>query len=294
MEFELVNRKYKKIKSIGQGQFGMVFLAMHIHSNGLVALKQEPFRHHSLKHETTVLHYLATCKCKHIPQVLWYGIQDEFRYLAITYCEGESLDKCSKTMTFQERGHWWNQAISCLEHIHVSGIIHRDIKPFHFIQQKPNEWMLIDFGLATTVPQNNGETRSGETIVGSPNYVSYFVHDGFIPTIRDDLLSLIYVFWELLFEQAIHENMHENIHENIHENMLSTDSIYAPYNQWLKTQKEWSTMYTRTVSQNTIPEVKAMMISLLKWGEQMQVTFKLKSYSFLLLNTLEELCGLGG
>jgi serine/threonine protein kinase len=268
---ELVNRKYKILEPIGKGQFGQVFLAVHIHSRALVALKQEPIDHRSLKHETTVLHYLN--KCKRIPQVLWYGIQDDFRYLAITYCEGESLDKCGKTMTFQERGQWWNQAITCLEHIHASGIIHRDIKPFHFVQRS-NEWILIDFGLATTIPQN----RFSETIVGSPNYVSYFVHEGLIPTIRDDLISLMYVFWELLFGQAIHQI--GEVSSTCH---LSSDSIHTPYNQWLKAQKEWSTLYSRTVSQDAIPEIKEMMTALLKQGEQMPFTFQLKSYSFFLL-----------
>jgi len=270
---ELINRKYKIIKLIGRGQFGHVFLAMHIHTQTLVALKQEPLDHHSLRHETTVLHYLA-CNLalrKNIPQVLWFGLQNEFRYLAITYCEGESLDKCVG-MTFQEKGLWWNQAISCLEHIHTAGIVHRDIKPFHFVR-KQKEWVLIDFGLATTVPKT--QTFS-ERIVGSPNYVSYFVHEGIIPSCRDDLISLMYVFWELLFESTIHS-------EHLVITNESSDSIHHPYNQWLKTQKEWSELYTRTMSQNTFPEVKEMMIALLKQGERMAFVSQGKSYSSLLL-----------
>lgn len=265
---ELINRKYQIIKLIGRGQFGHVFLAKHIHTQALVALKQEPLDHHSLRHETTVLHYLALCK--NIPQVLWFGNQNEFRYLAITYCEGESLDKCGK-MTFQEKGSWWNQAIACLEHIHAAGIVHRDIKPFHFVR-KQNKWFLIDFGLATTVPQTQ---TTSERIVGSPNYVSYFVHEGTIPSCRDDLISLMYVFWELLFESTIHSERFVITNE-------SSDSIHHPYNQWLKTQKEWSALYARTMSQNTFPEVKEMMIALFKQGEQMPFSTG-KSYSSLLL-----------
>lgn len=271
---EIINRKYQVIKLIGRGQFGQVFLAMHIHTQALVALKQEPLDHHSLRHETTVLHYLASCNlasCKCIPQVLWFGNQNEFRYLAITYCEGESLDKCGK-MTFQEKGFWWNQAIACLEHIHVAGIVHRDIKPFHFVR-KQNEWFLIDFGLATAVPLTQ---KTSERIVGSPNYVSYFVHEGIIPSCRDDLISLMYVFWELLFESTIHSDHFVITNE-------SSDSIHHPYNQWVKTQKEWSALYARTVTQNTFPEVKDMMISLLKQGERMSFVSQVKSYSSLLL-----------
>lgn len=271
MDFDLVNRKYKIIKSVGRGQFGKVFLAKHIHTQALVALKQEPLDHHSLKHETTVLHYLASCKS--IPQVLWYGVQHNFRYLAITFCEGESLDIYGKIMTLQEKGLWWNQAITCLEHIHVAGIVHRDIKPFHFIR-KQNKWFLIDFGLATTVPQT---IASSVTIVGSPNYVSYFVHEGTIPSCRDDLISLMYVFWELLFDQAIHQ---APIIELTSE--LSPASIYHPYNQWLKTQKEWSALYTRSVTQNLLPEVQRMMVTLLQMGEQMPFVCS-NSYKFLLL-----------
>jgi hypothetical protein len=89
----------------------------------------------------------------------------------------------------------------------------------------------------------------------------------------------MYVFWELLFGQAIHQIpiCEEAVAWTTH---LSKDSIHTPYNQWLKAQKEWSVLYSRTVSQDAIPEVKEMMVALLRQGEQ---PFVRKSYRAFLL-----------
>ena len=38
---------------------------------------------------------------------------------------------------------------------------------------------------------------SNSTITGSPTYISHFIHQGHTPSLRDDLISLCYVFSEL-------------------------------------------------------------------------------------------------
>ena len=55
--------------------------------------------------------------------------------------------------------------------------------------------MLIDFGLSTFYNDENGFITNTDqtTIIGSPMYISNFVHSGNVPSIRDDIISLCYV-----------------------------------------------------------------------------------------------------
>ena len=54
-----------------------------------------------------------------------------------------------KTMSFEKIQIYMYQLLSCINHIHSAGIIHRDIKPDNFLFNiETNDCYLIDFGLA--------------------------------------------------------------------------------------------------------------------------------------------------
>jgi serine/threonine protein kinase len=65
-----------------------------------------------------------------------------------------------------------------------------------------NEPILIDFGFSTFyVDENKAHVPNTEhiSIVGSPKYMSINLHNNETPSRRDDLISLIYMFIEIIF-----------------------------------------------------------------------------------------------
>lgn len=92
------------------------------------------------------------------------------------------------------------QQITCIEAVHLTGIVHRDIKPDHFLLQcgsKQTNIQLVDFGLAKSFrhPQTLQHIPYSSTVpfVGTARYCSVNAHAGAEQSRRDDLESLAYL-----------------------------------------------------------------------------------------------------
>ena len=66
---EMINNKYIIEKTIGKGQFGIVYKGSHLKTREPIAIKMEsissPIK--LLKNETTIINYLSTHNVKNIP-----------------------------------------------------------------------------------------------------------------------------------------------------------------------------------------------------------------------------------
>jgi serine/threonine protein kinase len=246
----IINKKYQLYEQIGHGKFGKVYSGINRKTKENVAIKMEniasPIR--LLKNEAKMLKYLYDCGCRQIPLVLWYGIDYSFSInhtlLIMPYYEG-SLHMVSSTSLDKA----FASSIQILESIHKHFVLHRDIKPDNFMV-KSGELFLIDFGMATFYIDgySNHIIESGsildsekkhlllkDSIVGTPNYVSYNIHSGILGSRRDDMISLGYMYlmlhnkslpWENI---DISHNMDKHKYEHIH--------ILHPRNQVRKIMK---------------------------------------------------------
>lgn len=230
MEKNTIQNKYKLLGVLGKGQFGTVCKGVVLKTQEPVAIKLEPRSMPviSLRHESMVLRHLNNKHVSQIPEVYYYGPQDIYMCLVMTYYKEYSLD-CYE-LELDHIYEWWSQACSILKSVHEHGVIHRDIKPCHFMKvtrftghseddinvnmnmnmnkHEETTWNLIDFGLATTYLDeynkhvSENDTRK-ETLIGSPNWISLYVHEGKEPTRRDDYIALVYIFMDLCLDNGL-------------------------------------------------------------------------------------------
>ncbi len=221
-----VAHKYSILNRIGGGKFGQVFAGKNERTGEYVAIKMEPNSEYSLlKHESTILNYLYSKLCRNTPPVYWFG---QYENPAISSSPVTALviplytESFADFMNHRHHDHdhdddatsssmekamlFIKSAVLILKQIHSVGIVHRDIKPenwmFRISKTGEREMILLDFGLANFIENMEDETENRH-IIGTPKYVSWFVHDGQPYGPRDDLLSVLYIALWMLYGDEI-------------------------------------------------------------------------------------------
>jgi serine/threonine protein kinase len=264
----MLNRKYIIQEQIGAGQFGQVYKGINHKTREQVAIKTEncDVIVKILKHETAILNYLYHHSCNLIPLVYWFGTHLDKTCLIMTFYECSLqtffLNRIKyKKISQAELFYIMVQMILVMKSVHLNSIIHRDIKPDNFMIRHTGigrfdgiEIHLIDFGMATFIQEpDNGEQDNGEPdngkpdnelpvyershIIGTPRFISYYIHIGSQPGFRDDMISIGYIFILFIFGEMFWDNKTSNngvgspkIYEKTH--------ILYPMNQLFKKYKD--------------------------------------------------------
>lgn len=140
----------------------------------------------------------ATLSDPHIVRVLDYGATREVHYLVMEYIEGQDLRSLIDergSLSWQEAFGFLDQLVAALEHAHLHGVVHRDIKPQNVMITEDRTLKVLDFGIARArmLPSL---TQSG--FVGSPYYISPEQAMGEDVDIRSDIYSAGVVLYEML------------------------------------------------------------------------------------------------
>ena len=210
----MINNRYKLIRRIGSGAFGLIFSAKNVNTDEIVAVKLEPTAQpDTLTHEAAVLQHLSGIPG--IPTLRYYGIPDHNRYMVI-----DLYDKTLQTVSYDYKKAvpvaliraYALQMMQILSAIHEKGFVHRDIKPENFMIKcgdANGTLYLIDFGLARTYIDSETKMHRKNriraanadgkiSVTGTSRYISPNVHEGNEPSRRDDLISAMYVISYLL------------------------------------------------------------------------------------------------
>jgi serine/threonine protein kinase len=205
--------RYKLLEQIGEGGFGIVFVAeQHEPIRRRVALKiikpgmdtREVIGRFEAERQT-----LALMDHPNIARVLDggttasglpYFVMELVRGVSITeYCDTNRLSTPDRLSLFAE-------VCNAIHHAHRKGIIHRDIKPTNVLvtmQEGEAAPKVIDFGVAKALDHRLGEksvyTRFGE-LIGTPLYMSPEQASMSVSDVdtRSDVYSLGVLLYELL------------------------------------------------------------------------------------------------
>lgn len=199
----IVGGKFKLGRKIGSGSFGDIFLATHIDTFEIVAVKIEnnKTKHPQLLYEAKLYHILQGGSG--IPGIKWSGVNADDNVLVLDLL-GPSLEDlfvyCGRKFSLKTVLMLADQMITRIEFVHSKGLLHRDIKPDNFLMglgRKANQVYIIDFGLAKRYRDSTTNRhipyRENKNLTGTARYASCNTHLGIEQSRRDDLESLGYV-----------------------------------------------------------------------------------------------------
>eukprot|EP01084_Bolivina_argentea_P115087 204746_1 len=138
----IVASRFKLIKKIGKGSFGVAYESIDLLTNDKIAIKlerkREDRKHSQSKavntREIIILEKLENCS--RVPSLIWHGEYKHYRVIGLQL-QGMNLSDlyeiCDHNFSLQTIIYIFIECIKCLQDIHSKGIVHRDIKPQNFI-----------------------------------------------------------------------------------------------------------------------------------------------------------------
>ncbi len=200
---EVFDGRYKIKRKIGIGGMAIVYEAIDLKTGQSVALKmlKESISDNTQALRRFINESKAVAMMDHanIVKILDVSVKTEHKFIVMEYIKGITLrDYMNKKqkLSWQEASAFIVQILHALDHAHMRGVIHRDIKPQNIMIMEGGFIKVADFGIAK-IP--NAETVTMvDHAVGTIYYISPEQARGKKIDARSDLYSLGVMFYEML------------------------------------------------------------------------------------------------
>ena len=177
--------RYRLDEKLGEGGMGTVWRAEHLVLCAPVAVKvlDRDMSKDEEAHDRFIreARSAAALRSPHVVQILDYGIDDGFPYIAMELLEGETLQRRISRlgkMTPLDTARVISHVARAVARAHEAGVIHRDLKPENVFIVKNDDAEIakvLDFGVAKVDQAQLGpkgtRTRTG-SLLGTPFYMS--------------------------------------------------------------------------------------------------------------------------
>ncbi|GLU01870.1 hypothetical protein SLE2022_191520 [Rubroshorea leprosula] len=237
---------YEKLEKIGQGTYSSVFRAREVETGRMVALKKvrfDNFQPDSIRfmaREIMILRRLDHPNVMKLEGVITSPISSSI-YLVFEYMEHDlaGLSSCPYIKFTEAQVKCYMKQLLCgIEHCHLRGVMHRDIKASNILVSDQGILKMADFGLANVItPKNRHQLtsrvvtlwyRPPELLMGSTSY-----------EVSIDIWSVGCVFAELLMGRPLLKGRTEV--EQLHKIFKLCGS--PPDDYWKKIKLPHSTMF---------------------------------------------------
>ncbi|ROT34463.1 protein kinase SNF1 [Sodiomyces alkalinus F11] len=165
---------YKVIKTLGEGSFGKVKLAIHISTGQHVALKiiarKKLISRDMAGRVEREIEYLQLLRHPHIIKLYTVIKTQNEIIMVLEYAGGELFDYIVQNgrMKEAEARRFFQQMLCAVEYCHRHKIVHRDLKPENLLLDDQLNVKIADFGLSNIMTDGNFL----KTSCGSPNYAA--------------------------------------------------------------------------------------------------------------------------
>ena len=204
------SKKYKKIKELGNGAFGAVYLVFNESENKNYAIKQIPIENkneneiNSIENEVKILSKIGNDNNDNNHIIKYYDSCKDKRHFNILmeYCGDKNLKKFineyKEKKQFIDENTIYNVILDiCLgiKTIHKNKIIHRDLKPENLFLTKDNRIKIGDFGISKQLTTINQYANS---MVGTSNYMAPEILKNNYYNYKVDIWAFGCIIYELL------------------------------------------------------------------------------------------------
>lgn len=169
--------RYKLKRLVGVGGMAMVFEADDLFRGNVVAVKilKEEFASDEVSVQRFINESKAVLMLSHpnIVKIFDVSVKGEHKYIVMEYIDGITLKTYMQrkgALSVKETIAYSIQILRALEHAHIGGIVHRDIKPHNIMLLKNGQIKVTDFGIAK-LPDAKTLTATDKAI-GTVYYIS--------------------------------------------------------------------------------------------------------------------------
>ncbi|XP_065833929.1 serine/threonine-protein kinase Nek8-like isoform X2 [Oscarella lobularis] len=196
--------KYEKIRIVGRGAYGIVYLCRRLADDHLVIIKQIPIEEMTREERQAALNEVKVLSMLNHPNIIaYYDSFLEDKALMIWGTIFEYLQNRGDVLLEEEEIlRLFVQIILSLQHVHSHNILHRDLKTQNIMLCKKKVVVKIgDFGIAKVLSSKS----KANTVVGTPCYISPELCEGKPYNQKSDIWALGCVLYELATLQRAFE-----------------------------------------------------------------------------------------
>ncbi|KAK9896032.1 Pkinase-domain-containing protein [Cystobasidium minutum MCA 4210] len=189
---------FQKIKLLGKGDVGKVYLVREKKTDKLFAMKvlskREMIKRNKIKRALAEQEILATSNHPFIV-TLYHSFQSESHlYFCMEYCMGGEFFRAlqtrpNKCLPEEDARFYAAEVIAALEYLHLMGFIYRDLKPENILLHQSGHIMLSDFDLSkqtetgSVAPAGVKQiTPNGNWVVDTRSVIADFRTNSFVGT----------------------------------------------------------------------------------------------------------------
>ena len=219
---QLKVKDFQRIKLLGKGSFGEVYLVKSNSNNKTYAMKilnKDYIRERQQeKHTKIERDLLSRTNCSFIVNIKFAFQDNSNLYILTEFMQGGDLFfhlHREKRFTDEKAKFYLIEIILAIEYLHNNNMIYRDLKPENLLLDKTGHIKLTDFGLSKIL--KNPKEKS-YTICGTPQYLAPEIlsNKGYDSAV--DWWSLGCVFYEMLigsypFKIRLGESLNEDIYK---------------------------------------------------------------------------------